>query len=155
MKRFMFLLGLVLLLNFPGREQTDLEYVSSIVGIDLPQPIQESYTDLHGGFHGDGEAFGVYQFDAEAHEEILKTIQSSTHWYEYPLSDDLQTRLYLDCDSMPTLEDGYWFVYDQQSEGETAYSDAMLNDPSRYSFNYKASLYDSETCTLYFFELDT
>ena len=162
--------ALSLLLTACG-SQTPQEEVSQALGIDVSSGQVISASDDHGGFHGDGTTFVQLQFsDGEA----LKQIEESGDWEAFPLDRTAQVLVYgvteetgteetgitvfqtgpylNDSDGnllVPEIREGYYRLIDRHAQaGESDILD-------RHSFNFTLALYDTETDTLYFCELDT
>ena len=167
---FCMVAALSLLLTACG-SQTPQEEVSQALGIDLSSGQVISASDDHGGFHGDGTTFVQLQFsDGEA----LKQIEESGDWEAFPLDRTAQALVYgvteetgteetgitifqtgpylNDSDGnplVPEIQEGYYRLIDRHAQaGESDILD-------RHSFNFTLALYDTETDTLYFCELDT
>jgi len=114
------------------------------------------FRDEHGGFHGDGEAYGKVKCGAS----VLEQIDASAAWHEYPMPEAFGAHLrQYPCsfDLSEALDAGdRWFVYDEQSEGDARYSpDGILYDDARHSSNYRAAVYDADAHVLWYFEKDT
>ena len=162
--------ALSLLLTACG-SQTPQEEVSQALGIDVSSGQVISASDDHGGFHGDGTTFVQLQCsDGEA----LKQIEESGDWEAFPLDRTAQALVYgvteetgteetgiticqtgpylNDSDGnplVPEIQEGYYRLIDRHAQaGESDILD-------RHSFNFPLALYDTETDTLYFCELDT
>jgi len=116
--------------------------------------------DSHGGFHGDGETFVVFQAPG---------FRPGEDWQEFPLpetlsialwggmSGDMQWGSLLTGDSgeplMPQLENGYYYFHDRHSEStDSRDPSGLLN---RNSFNFTLAVYDADSQTVYYFEKDT
>lgn len=138
--------------------------ISRILEIDMSKADEVSFTDTHGGFLGDGETMAVYSFSDNSVEDEIK---SNQHWRN-SASINLSTIMYGDAETIsffedengnnffPTVENGYYFVYDRHSDAKKTYSDnEILDIEHRYSYNFSVALYDCDTDTLYFAELDT
>ncbi len=123
---------------------------AKVLGLDVSKGEEISNYDTHGGFHGDGTTCIAYRFDDDT---ILEEIKSSSKWSEFPLNDTVQTLIYMMNNSgehpiIPEIRNGYYLLIDRQNDAETD----ILH---RYSFNFTLGLYDTDTNTLYFCELDT
>ena len=134
---------------------------AKILGLDVSMGEEISNYDTHGGFHGDGTTCIAYRFDDDT---ILKEIKSSSQWSEFPLDDTVQALVYGLSDEttqigpmlndneghpiVPEIRNGYYLLIDRQN-------DAAADILDRYSFNFTLGLYDTDTNTLYFCELDT
>ena len=162
--------ALSLLLTACG-SQTPQEEVSQALGIDVSSGQVISASDDHGGFHGDGTTFVQLQFsDGEA----LKQIEESGDWEAFPLDRTAQALVYGVTEQtgteetgimvyqtgpyltgeegdplVPEIREGYYRLIDRHAKaGETDLLD-------RASLNFTLALYDTDTDTLYFCEMDT
>ena len=118
--------------------------------------------DTHGGFHGDGSYYLILdcsQNSNKAHE-IIKG------WTELPLSDNLDLAMYggekgavsygykfAEDAHWPTINNGFYKFVDRHSESVNESDDTNLLN--RHSFNFSVAIYDLDTETLYYFEIDT
>ena len=118
--------------------------------------------DTHGGFHGDGSYYLI--LDCSDNRETALGIVDT--WDELPLSENLELAMYGGEKNgmaygyefskeahMPKIQNGYYCFKDRQSEAHDSSDDSQLL--SRYSFNFSLGVYDSDTDTFYYFELDT
>ncbi len=129
--------------------------------VDLPRDIQVAHwEDSHGGFHGDGCAYGEFytlrpgSFDPQA-----------AGWQALPLSKDAETAFYGRTEeengavttyvsplpegvAIPAVENGFWWFIDRQ-EGQ---SGSVFD---RASCNFTAALWDTDNEVLYYLKLDT
>ncbi len=137
------------------------DQVARALGVDVSNGEQLSYSDTHGGFHGDGTTCIVYHFDGDT---ALEEIKNSAAWQKFPLDETVRTLVYGsfgdDADIWPALSDdvgepivpeiqnGYYRLIDRQYDPTTSILD-------RYSYNFTLGLYDTDTNTLYFCMLDT
>ena len=162
--------ALSLLLTACG-SQTPQEEVSQALGIDVSSGQVISASDDHGGFHGDGTTFVQLQFSDSG---VLEQIEESGRWEAFPLDRTAQALVYgvteefgteetgitvfqdgpylVDSDGDPLvseIREGYYQLIDRHAEA--GQSDIL----DRHSFNFTLALYDTETDTLYFCELDT
>lgn len=128
--------------------ETMADRISEVTG--LPSGNVKDSFDNHGGFHGDGIAYAVVTFPDQ---EAERAIAQNPDWKPYPLDGTVQTLLYgvtTDSESrgpyvtdddgeplFPEISDGYYFLLD------------------RASFNFTVAIYDKETRTLYYAEIDT
>ncbi len=118
--------------------------------------------DTHSGFHGDGAYYLILDCSEnpnQAHENIKE-------WKELPLSDNLDLVMcggeregesyeynFAEEAHWPTISNGVYKFVDRHSESVNESDDANLL--SRYSFNFSIAVYDLDTDTLYYFEMDT
>jgi len=142
-------------------EPSPVAAAEKALGVDLPRDIQVAHwEDSHGGFHGDGCAYGEFytlrpgSFDPQA-----------AGWQALPLSKDAETAFYGRTEeengavttdvsplpegvAIPAVENGFWRFIDRQ-EGQ---SGSVFDRASR---NFTAALWDSDNEVLYFLEIDT
>ncbi len=161
MKKICLFLAIMLLLAACGRSDP-LEEVGAELGVDLSGGTLVVSQDSHGGFHGDGMT---------ALQVVIPglTIPESPNWHPLPLSENLRRAFYgsvkdgwtydalFTDDSgrslLPQVDNGCWFFSDRHSQSTDSADDTGLF--SRYSWNFTAAVYDSDTDTLYFFRFDT
>lgn len=150
-------LTLVLLL-FLGGCSDETDNISGTLGTDVSGGEVLISEDSHGGFHGDGETYMVLQF----RDETQFSVPESPFWHALPLTENLRSVLYgnnimLTDDAgnprVPEIENGFYFFCDRHSESTDPTDDAGLF--SRSSLNFTLAVYDSDTCTLYYYEQDT
>ncbi len=128
--------------------------VGRSVGLDLPRPVQTTYSDSHGGFHGDGLLLVALTFVPEDGAEVEEQIRGrGDRWSEGPFDAGLAGLLYRggpaeEGEWPRSPERGWWLFQDRQKTGGGPLD-------TRGSFNYTAALYDGDTCTLYYLEFDT
>lgn len=144
------------------------DIVSKALGLDVSGGSEISYLDTHSG-NGDGTSCIVLGFQDDA---VLEQIKVKDAWSTLPLDQTTQALVYgisgeTDQTSyqigpylsnnegnplVPEVENGYYFLLDRQAEEGQATGADILN---RGSFNFTFGLYDTDTNTLYFCELDT
>lgn len=138
--------------------------ISKELEIDVSSGNELSYSDDHGGFHGDGTTFVSLSF---SDEKVLEQIKENTNWKAFPLDDTVRTLAYGVSDEtssigpfltdnegvplVPDIQNGYYILIDRQVEGEQAAGADILH---RNSFNFTLGIYDVDTNILYFCELD-
>lgn len=161
---WIFLFSLLLFLCACGEPASD-----NWEGFDLSKGTQLTHLDTHGGFHGDGAEFSVWQFDADYSAERAKALNASNGWSSLPLTETLQSAIYgtdagavsygpclADEDGnalFPAVVHGYYYFYDRSSESSDPKDDTNLL--SRYSFNFTFAIFDTDKNTLYYSTLDT
>lgn len=139
--------------------------ISKELGIDVSSGNELSYSDDHGGFHGDGTTFVSLSF---SDEKVLEQIKENTNWKAFPLDDTVRTLVYGVSDEtrsigpfltdnegdplVPDIQNGYYILIDRQVKGEQATGADILH---RNSFKFTLGIYDVDTNILYFCELDT
>lgn len=135
----------------------DMSGISSL-GLDLSGGTVVLDEDTHGGFHGDGSAFAIVTFDAEGRAALEKDMVGDC-WHTLPMTGNVARA----ADSLtaaedgerffPEIEQGYYYFRDRSGQSPDPSDDSELF--SRASWNFTMAVYDSETGTLYYFELDT
>jgi len=164
--KYIFLLMIFICLLTGCYSQALYKKISATLGIKIPANVKIEYEDTHGGFHGDGETFAKIQFDAFQAEEILRQITSLESWHKLPLSENLHLIMYggerdnveyaynfAKSFGISHVKNGYWFFVDRHDKSTSPEKDEDIFE--RSSFNFTLAIYDIDTNTLYFFELDT
>lgn len=116
--------------------------------------VAESF-DTHGGFNGDGATFARIKFSDDS---ALTQIENNNVWTPLPSDETVQSLLYGDysgfvCDEngnslIPEIKNGYSMLIDKQDK-------SLTNMLERASLNFVLGVYDTDTNTLYYYELDT
>ena len=157
MKKFVFILALLLLVGCAARQEP-LEIISEAIGVDVSGGEILEAEDDHGGFRGDGETVLVISLPG-------LELPEDPRWHPLPLSENLAAAVYgwqteaesfgplFPSDAVPAVEHGYWFFMDRHSQAADPSSDSGLHD--RSSWNFTAAIYDADTGILYYLELDT
>ena len=136
--------------------------ISVMLGADVSTAKTISSENSHGGFHGDGERYLIFAFDNDSFEN---TIKKDNTWHKLPVTDDSITALlygletpemtfgpYINQD-IPKISNGYYFFYDRHTDSVNPFDASYALE--RNSFNFTAAIYDADTNTLYYIELDT
>lgn len=169
-KLLTFVLSTFLILNSltACAPKSSQDIVSKALDLDVSGGSEISYLDTHSG-NGDGISCIVLGFQDDA---LLEQIKENDDWSSLPLDQTTQALVYgisgeTDQTSyqigpylsdnegnslVPEVENGYYFLLDRQAEEGQATGADILN---RGSFNFTFGLYDTDTNTLYFCELDT
>lgn len=158
MKRLCLILVAALLL-WGCAARGPLERISEEVGLDVTAGEILSYEDSHGGFHGDGET--VVQIAVSG-----LTLPKDSHWHSLPLTPNVYAAVYgaplYGFDSMgplfpegsvPEVKNGFWYFCDRHTDASDTADDRDLH--SRSSWNFTVAVYDGDSGTLYYLELDT
>ncbi len=141
--------------------------ISNHLGVSVGDGIIETYTDNHGGFHGDGEAYAKVSFSDDSFYDLIR---ENPEWHNLPLPQTLKVIVYggkLDsgeswapfiedkygCPLLPDVYNGYYFFKDRHRESTDEKDSSIIFD--RYSMNFTMAIYDSDTKTLYFYGIDT
>ena len=132
----------VLLINSTSKK---LNYIASVIEIDLNHCKFEMEKDNHGGFLGDGEYIAKIKCTEQQDKDI------KCKWKPLPMSCKLIHGEYTDY--IPNIQDGYFFIYDRHSESSDSSDEAEIMSKSTY--NFSLGIYDSKNKILYFYELDT
>ena len=122
--------------------------------------------DTHGGFLGDGDYYLILDCSGKT-EQAAELIKD---WSPLPLTENLQRVMNMTCSGVdddgvsysktlaeiahwPIIENGVYKFIDRHSEAIDKSDDTNLFN--RYSFNFSIAVYDLDTNTLYYCELDT
>ncbi|MBQ4168173.1 MAG: hypothetical protein II590_08270 [Clostridia bacterium] len=120
----------------------------------------------YGGFlnlTGDGYYFSIMQFKDE--DDISEDLKNNPEWNELPMPSELKLSLGMEVDGkkldlyyrdkygviIPDVQNGFYF-FKNRREG---FDPKDINAINEKPWNYTAAVYDSDTHTLYFFEIDT
>lgn len=134
--------------------------VSKGLGLDVSEGREVSVYDTHSG-NGDGTSCIALQFEDTT---VLEAIEANTEWSAFPLDETVRTLVYgaetengkmgpflEDRDGnplVPNIQNGYYRLIDRHTDKDTG----LLE---RHSFNCTVGLYDTDSNTLYYCELDT
>ncbi len=149
-----------------NKNEYSSEEISKTIGVDVTYIETATIIDSHGGM-GDGCACITMTFEDDRCEN---GVSSSELWHELPLSDNLMKIVYgaveegyyispyitFDDDKTPCIsyvEEGYYFFLDRHSKSKNIYDDSEIFE--RSSYNLTVAIYDSQSDTLYYLELDT
>jgi len=160
MKKYLVLTLVCLLLTGCGRDSRASQEMSIADELGIRESSLLTLEDSHGGFHGDGDTFVVFQTPG---------FQPGEGWQEFPLPENLFIALWggtagnmqwgsLLTDStgeplMPELESGYYYFCDRHSKSTDQSDPSALLD--RSSFNFTLAIYDADSEKVYYFEKDT
>lgn len=145
------------------------DQIQQQVGIDVSGGTVLSQSDTHGGFHGDGISCFAYTFSDDS---CLQQVSQADGWSAFPLNETAQILLYgvteetettifsagpyfIDQEGaclVPPIENGWYRLVDRHSDVGTPDDEGLL---ARGSFNCTLAVYDEDTATFYFCELDT
>lgn len=158
----LFLVGLM-----PACGKKDKQNViSEALNIDVEKGKIISEYDTHDGAHGDGTSCIVLKFN---NDSILKEIKSNKKWKSFPMNETVKCLAYgeetengtvgpylTDEKSgdrlLPNIQRGYYLLIDRQNQNNQSKKENILD---KASFNYDLGIYDMDTNTLYFCQLDT
>ena len=160
LKKVFVLLLTCLLLTGCGKDSRASKALEIADSLGIRESILLTLEDSHGGFHGDGDTFVVFQAPG---------FQPGKDWKEFPLPENLSIALWggtlgdmqwaslLTDDSgepiMPELETGYYYFCDRHSKSTDSSDASSLLD--RSSFNFTLAVYDPDSEKVYYFEKDT
>lgn len=156
------LIGIIMLITFAAcSTRSSQDIVSEKLGVNASAGTELSNSDTHGGFNGDGTSCIVLGFNDDT---VLNEIKESSEWKQFPLDETVRALVYGISDEtssigpflndgngnalVPEIKNGYYLLIDLHTDKET---DIL----SRVSFNFTVGLYDTDTDTLYYCELDT
>jgi len=118
--------------------------------------------DTHGGFHNDGERIIVIKYNDDCANSMLSNIQDNDKWSKFPMDENLNFLIYggnkgdmyygyefAKKVGIPKIEHGYYYFFNKQSNDQDT---DILNSPS---LNFVIAMFDSDSNTLYYFEVDT
>ena len=163
-------LVLALLITMTGcrgeKKSTVLREISKEVGVDVSAGEVIAKSDTHGGFHGDGHTVVEIQF---VDTSLTALIEANQDWNAFPLTENLTRLVYglhteyssigptihsgNNVPVVPEIENGYFYFRDRHFQSTDPKDDT--NVFSRFSYNFTMAIYDAETNTLYYMELDT
>ena len=163
-----FILGLILVVGWlccRGEEANSyLRKVSKALDIDIKDGEIMQESDSHGGFHGDGTTLIEIKL---TDQDVLR--QMEERWKEMPLSENLTALVYgLQTEGysvgpalhsgdgkpmIPEVKNGYYYFTDRHYQSTDAQDDSKVLD--RYSYNFTIAIYDINTQTMYYMELNT
>ena len=142
------------------KSESGQNIVSKALGIDVSSGNEVSTYDTHSG-NGDGTSCIALSFNDDT---VLEKIKNNTEWSAFPLDETVQTLVYgVETETtkdgpfltdengkslVPEIQNGYYCLIDR-------HSDTKAEILERNSFNFTLGLYDTDTNTLYFCELDT
>lgn len=142
------------------KSESGQNIVSEALGIDVSSGNEVSNYDTHSG-NGDGTSCIALSFNDDT---VLEKIKDNAEWSAFPLDETVQTLVYgaetettkdgpflIDENGkplVPEIQNGYYCLIDRHSDTKTGILE-------RNSFNFTLGLYDVDTNTLYFCELDT
>ena len=119
------------------------------LGLDLPPAVHVSYSESHGGFHGDGATVITLHYTAQTGERV-EAILEEAGWRELPATDNLRLVMeggLSDELALPDLDDGLWYFYDRHSQSTDPADDSSSlsgppsTSPSRCTTGFRT------TCT--------
>ena len=170
MRKFLFACGMISLMLFTltacGSEDP-AEEISRALHIDVSAGEEISSSDTHGGFHGDGISCVALQFP---NSQVADAIAANAAWTPLPLDETAQALAYgvtredggevfsagpyLTDDSgdplLPGIANGFYRLIDRHSDAGDG-----QNLLERASLNVTLAVYDADSDTLYFCEMDT
>ena len=170
--RAFILVILSLLLGISGSRQLANQFstanMSQTLQVALAQGTMIENVDTHGGFHGDGQSLAVWKFDDNS---ALEQILTDSDWKELPMTDNLKALLYgvvydtglsiteigpcvdFSEEQLPRFRTVIIILWIARLNQKCMHSDAQIME--RASLNFSIALYDVDTDTLYYIEVDT
>ena len=164
MKKLAILL-LILFLLSGCSEKDPLREISDAIGVNVTGGTLLEHTDSHGGFLGDGESILFIRLTEEQAAELMRSVRENEFWHPLPLSENLSAAVYgsrtetrsfgplFPEGAVPPVENGVWFFRDRHSQSTNPANTSGLHD--RSSWNFTAAIFDADTNSLYYLELDT
>lgn len=141
-------------------------YISHMLGVNIRKGTVITYTDNHGGFHGDGMTFAAISFSDET---VSTKISENRYWNALPLTENLTALAYgITTENshrgpylrdeneeavIPEIQNGYYYFLDRHSESTDRHDDSEVFN--RYSYNFILAIYDADTNILYYTKFDT
>ncbi|MDO5547529.1 MAG: hypothetical protein Q4F79_03495 [Eubacteriales bacterium] len=161
------LVTLLCLLILTGcRGDSALDQMGDTLGLSVAEGTVKSGVDTHSGTQGDGCSFTEVRFSDDS---LQQEIEQQDDWQTIPLSDTLTALVYgtgsrddsigpylTDKDGnclFPEITHGYYWFKDRQAESRDGEDSPELLE--RASLNVTMAMYDIDTRTLYYCELDT
>lgn len=155
--------GLILTKSHVEKLEKYVESMGERVNLDLSGGVVTLYDAPGRGIQGDGHDFMIQIFDEEAAAALEAQMETALGWHPYEdseLLDNIFFSKHSYCvnyiTETPRPEKGWFFFRDTYNAQHGA------NDEGQWSLqrvglpqNYTAAIYDSETNTLYIFDLDT
>ena len=135
------------------RDFTILRRMGRMLNLDLGLATLESWRDTHGGFHGDGETIAVITLPEDRASEAESIMHYNILWKPLPMTEELYPVLWGDsplCADIPEVKNGWYFFCDEQGQPYTG--ESLFSRPA---LNFTLAVYDAESRTIYYFELDT
>lgn len=161
-----FLLSACFLTLTGCKKENRSHYFSRELEISLPSDADITYTDNHGGFHGDGSAIGTVYLDEISAVAIVEEMKENKHWNQLPLTEDIALIMYggirnnrvyghnlAEEVGIPEVINGYWMIIDRFDNQNRVYSDKDIL--GRYSFNFTVGIFDMDESILYYYEFDS
>ena len=154
MKKLSLLLSaLLVFLSFAGCASHNTQNLSAGLSVDLTDGELIEYSDTHGGFHGDGECRAKMTFSQQAADTLCSALSASDYWTSLPMTENISSALEYGNADFPPIEAGYYLFFDRSDQSRDIKD--LSEFQSRYSFNYTAAVYDADSRTLYYYDLDT
>lgn len=164
-----FLAFLVIGLGLGGcgtdREVMIRREISEELKLDLLKTPILIYVDTHGGFHGDGKTYAVFQLDGEPERQNV-AFKETRAWKRFPFSLSVKAAAYgrgeqssllkSEMDGIPippVIKEGWYYFADRHSRSlDITDEEEFLN---RSSYNFVMAFYDAETQRIYYYRVDT
>ena len=110
------------------------------------------YRDSHGGFHGDGKLWVVYEMDSAEQKEFEGLIKSDPSWKELPVFEEARNFMQGD---WADAKDGMYLFHDFQPDWYPPRESHSGPVFQRGSFNFCLFVYNRNEQRIYVYNLDT
>lgn len=134
----------------------DIFMISKTIEIDCSEGTVEFENDTHGGFHNDGIAFYILEFEDN---DLLMEITVNEYWSELPMDEELielidgRVRDKNSNQYIPAIEEGYYFFYDRFTGNDIkGFTPGILE---KHPGNFTIAIYDINTNKLYYCKYDS
>jgi len=113
-------------------------------------------SDTHGGFHGDGRLWQVYELPGELASRFREGAADSANWQPLPLPDELRRLSGMYHDRLPwNAGAGFYYFHDFQPEWYPDYESLARPVADRPSCNFLIIIFDSRSGKIFVDNLDT
>ena len=120
--------------------------------IDIPKRHAELHEDTHGGFHGDGYTWEMYQLTDKEVAKLDETVNTNDNWK--PINDEVYSLFHFNTvynDQFTKTYDGWYCLYNKQTRSYAMPSE-LTGKPS---YNFIIGLYIKNERQLWIYEEDT
>lgn len=159
------LVGLVFSIDYFGRERRILSFVGEELGIDLSEAtVKDSFRHKGVGFEHVISCTTV-DIHYDKADEVLASIESDENWKALPLTDNLNEYIdrfftprysFDDWAEIPSIENGYYWLYDFNSEHSNPRDDENLfGKGATINVDAILAIYDCERDLLYYTRVNT
>ena len=153
---------MALLMGLSGTGLTLEEEIAETLGVQAQTGEIVYADDSHAGFHGDGEAFVILEFEED--DELIRSVEENARWHALPMNEAERLLVYggrkdgvfhgaVVSALVPEVEEGWYRLIDRHHlAGDEADAEQMME---RYSYNLTLGIYDAARKRLYYVEVDT